>query len=217
MKKPFVWSNDKHSKPSGNLPENPLGFKIDMIIVQEKRTMMVGIDSSEVKVFEIGGQPAIGLEEYSNSITLDIIPQFYGLPSSSYNMYSNSTIFGGSLISSNPNNSNSNGNGGIAVGGGNGVGVITSRNGGSNFIYPNNKSQQQQQQLNQSQIINQQQQSSSVLNNGNGMFGYHLNHSNLIGIPTREIIYLGFNDLMKQVIWSERRGNMFGIYCLEPI
>ncbi|KAH9825113.1 hypothetical protein DFH28DRAFT_1047290 [Melampsora americana] len=213
MKKPFVWSNDKHSKPMGNVPENPQGFKIDMIIVKETRTMMVGIDSNEVKVFEIGGQPAIGLEEYSNSITLDIVPQFYGLPfSSSTNPNptggSNSGPFGGSLISS---TSNHHSNGGIAVGGGNGVGIITSQNGGSNFTYPSHPSQP-------SQSIHQlHPHTSSSLSNSHGMFGYHLNHSNLIGISSREIIYLGFNEMMNQVIWSERRGNMFGIYCLEPV
>lgn len=222
MKKPFVWSNDKHSKPHGNLPENPIGFKIDMILVKENRTMMVGIDSNEVKVFEIGGQPAIGLEEYSNSITLDIIPQFYGLPSSSINMYSSTTSGNHHLMGSNSvhlsGNSHSShlGNASIvAVGGGNGVGVITSQHSGSNFVYPNHS----QQQLSSNQQLNQFN-GSGGNGNGSGMFGYHLNNtpSNLMGMNnSREIIYLGFNDGFGQVIWSEKRGNMFGIYCLEPI
>ncbi|OAV96497.1 hypothetical protein PTTG_26314 [Puccinia triticina 1-1 BBBD Race 1] len=105
MKKPFIWMNDKHAKPSGPPPETGGGqqqaFRIEVVLIDERRTVLVGLDQQEVKLFEVGGRQAKGLEDFSNAATLDILPH---------------------LILADPSSS-----GATAVGGGNGVGVITAQ------------------------------------------------------------------------------------------
>ncbi|WAQ83331.1 hypothetical protein PtA15_3A700 [Puccinia triticina] len=56
MKKPFIWMNDKHAKPSGPPPETGGGqqqaFRIEVVLIDERRTVLVGLDQQEVKLFE---------------------------------------------------------------------------------------------------------------------------------------------------------------------
>lgn len=159
MKKPFVWTNDRNAKPSAT--DTGGGLRIEVIVVDNSRTMLVGVGGCEVKVFEVGGVPAPGLEEYSNSGTVKVVPELYE---------------SGGIV----------GSGGM--GGGNGVGVITSESlyGFANPHHPSSIS-------------------SSSIHFGSGSGS------------VREIVYLGASEEKNLVIWSERRGNSFGVYCLEAI
>ncbi|PLW32957.1 hypothetical protein PCANC_17252 [Puccinia coronata f. sp. avenae] len=240
MKKPFIWMNDKRSRPNTSGAENGHlmgGFRIEVVLIDERRTVMVGLDQLEVKLFEVGGRQAKGLEEFSNSATLDIVPQF--ILGASSGPASQATAFGG----------------------GNGVGVITAQSLQSNLNFRDHYHHHQQQQhhhnhhsaLNLSSLSNltmglskwNDGSSSSSSNNphyyhhhhaggsgsnvslpGSAPAGAHqfstapVHHSpSSITLPPsdREVIFLGSSMTRNAVIWAERIGNSFAIYSLSSI
>ncbi|KAA1074048.1 hypothetical protein PGT21_012301 [Puccinia graminis f. sp. tritici] len=230
MKKPFIWMNDKHSKPSGSGAENgqhPTGFRIEVVLIDERRTVLVGLDHQEVKLFEVGGRQAKGLEEFSNSATLDILPHL---------------ILGGS-----PNGPTSLPTG---VGGGNGVGVITAQSFPSSHSFRDHHPHHHST-LNLSSLTNltiglsKWSDSSSHSNHNNhnsggssfagslstpnqpsnpsssspgtgGGSGLSGNSSSILIPPVdREVVFLASSVSRNSVIWSERIGNSFAIYSLS--
>jgi len=226
MKKPFIWMNDKNARPSTSGAENGQlagGFRIEVVLIDERRTVLVGLDHLEVKLFEVGGRQAKGLEEFSNSATLDIFPQL---------------ILG---TTGGPTNQVT------AVGGGNGVGVITAQSFSSSPSLSYREHHHST--LNLSSLTNltiglskwNDSSSSSSNNNNNnnsgggGGSGGNISlpgsaapgSSQLSGTPThgangiplpptdREVIFLGSSVSRNAVIWAERIGNSFAIYSLS--
>ncbi|MBW0462002.1 hypothetical protein O181_001717 [Austropuccinia psidii MF-1] len=218
MKKPFVWSNDRHSKPTAI--SNNHGFRIEVMVVEDQRTLLVGLNSSEVKISEVGGKQAKGLEEYSNSAILEIVPQFIlgqsvGNNGISTNSSSNGSSFG--------NLSNS-----LKLGGGGGtVGTLTAHAllsipnfsmNGLNGSTKWNESSHNKDTIDQNgHNINM----TSQHGGGLGSSGKHL-------LENREITFLGSNENYNYlhpkknennslIVWSEKVGNLFGIYCLSKL
>ncbi|KAI9608666.1 hypothetical protein H4Q26_004851 [Puccinia striiformis f. sp. tritici PST-130] len=247
MKKPFIWMNDKHSKPSPSSTENahhPAGFRIEVVLIDGRRTVLVGLDHMEVKLFEVGGLQAKGLEEFSNSATLDILPQLI-------------LGGGGSGAGNNPGSSSNQATG---VGGGSGVGVINAQSFPSTLSFRENhhhsslnlssltnltigltkwndssssSSSTHHQSNNSNHICNsplpftpttlgtptqQQHQQQGNNTNTNSTLGSNVNiHSvSTIHQPIdREVVFLGSSINKNSVVWSERIGSSFAIYSLS--
>ncbi|KAI9617389.1 hypothetical protein KEM48_004841 [Puccinia striiformis f. sp. tritici PST-130] len=248
MKKPFIWMNDKHSKPSPSSTENahhPAGFRIEVVLIDGRRTVLVGLDHMEVKLFEVGGLQAKGLEEFSNSATLDILPQL---------------ILGAGGSGSTGNNPGGSSNQATGVGGGSGVGVINAQSFPSTLSFRENhhhsslnlssltnltigltkwndssssSSSTHHQSNNSNHICNsplpftpttlgtptqQQHQQQGNNSNTNSTLGSNVNiHSvSTIHQPLdREVVFLGSSINKNSVVWSERIGSSFAIYSLS--
>ncbi|CAH7675563.1 hypothetical protein PPACK8108_LOCUS10581, partial [Phakopsora pachyrhizi] len=205
MKKPFIWTNDRNSKPLAH-PTEQHGFRIEVIVVEQRRTMLVGIGSSEVKAFEVGGENrAKGLEEFSNSQAVEIVPQ---------------SIHGGSNAQGS-SSANTSALSTVKIGGGNGVGVITSESlkalrkeendnansasvgfGGRGSYGGTSRS------LGNSPI-------SGILNGTSnlGLLSPNLNSSQFVW--NREVTFLASCHSTNEVIWCEKVGNSFAIYTLS--
>ena len=43
MRKPFIWMNDRHAKPTGPVPETQQqpGFRIEVVLIDERRTGII--------------------------------------------------------------------------------------------------------------------------------------------------------------------------------
>lgn len=219
---------------------------------------MVGIDHLEVKVFEVGSQhQAKGLEDFSNSMTLDILPQLilgraYGGSSNSHQLMISNLGPDGTQNNTHHGNNPHHGNGVGVIGGGNGIGIITASSSfplslstASGLLSsqpPALQSSSNSSSLNLSSLSNltiglstkrggsdishhhgQQANPNPPPSIGGGpgsssaVHHVHLPFSSLSSSTSidREIIFLGSSTTKNSIVWSERIGNSFGIYCLS--